>query len=51
MIRAGESLGTGPGYTDDPRQASAEAGQRYLEAIVRGLPAFLLDFHRGHPSG
>ena len=51
VIRAGESLGTGPGYTDDPRQASAEVGQRYLEAIARGLSSFLLDFHRSHPSG
>jgi creatinine amidohydrolase len=25
VMRAGESLGTSPGYTDDPRQASAEA--------------------------
>jgi creatinine amidohydrolase len=51
VIRAGESLGAGPGYTDDPRQASAAAGERYLEAIARGLSAFLIDFHRGHPSG
>jgi creatinine amidohydrolase len=50
VIRAGESLGSGPGYTDDPSLASAEAGRRYLDAIVPALARFLTDLHRAHPA-
>lgn len=50
VIRAGESLGTGPGYSDDPSRASAGAGRRYLETIVRALAGFLGDLHRRHPT-
>lgn len=47
---AGIKTGTGPGYTDDPRAATAEAGRRYLETMYRAVAAFLLDFHRRHPQ-
>ena len=50
VIRAGESLGNGPGYTDDPSRASAEAGRDYLDAIVPALAHFLTDLHRAHPA-
>jgi hypothetical protein len=49
VIRAGESLGTGPGYTDDPSEASPEAGERYLAAVAGALKRFLVDFHKAHP--
>jgi creatinine amidohydrolase len=41
VIRAGSALGAGPGYTDDPSKATAEAGNRYLDIVVRELAAFL----------
>lgn len=41
---AGHNLGTGPGYTDNPANASAEHGQRFLEIISRELASFLVDF-------
>lgn len=50
VILAGQRLGTGPGYSDDPAKATAEAGQRYLATIVRAVAAFLTDFHRRHPD-
>ena len=50
VVWAGQSLGTGPGYTDDPSQATPTAGQAYLDAVVRGLAQFLVDFHRKHPT-
>src|SRR5579884_3829668 len=40
VIRAGSSLGSGPGYTDDPSRASAEAGRRMLDIITREVAAF-----------
>src|SRR5207244_3465025 len=47
VIRAGSSLGSGPGYTDDPSRASAEAGSRMLDLIVREVAAFLVELGRG----
>lgn len=47
IIRAGARLGTGPGYTDNPANASAEAGQRFLAIIARELAAFFGDVGRG----
>lgn len=47
VIRAGESLGSGPGYTDNPASASAAHGQRFLEIISREVARFLVDFARG----
>jgi creatinine amidohydrolase len=44
VIRAGHSLGTGPGYTDNPANGSAALGQRYLEIIAREVANFLVDF-------
>lgn len=44
VIHSGESLGSGPGYTDDPSNASAEAGERMLATICRQLAAFIVDF-------
>lgn len=46
VVRAGGSLGAGPGYTDDPSKASAEAGRRYLDLIAREVAAFLIDLAR-----
>jgi creatinine amidohydrolase len=43
LIRAGSALGAGPGYTDDPSKASAEAGNRYIDIVARELAAFLVD--------
>lgn len=42
VIRAGVSLGSGPGYTDDPSKATAEAGNRYLDLVARELAKFLI---------
>src|SRR5579884_2753997 len=47
VIRAGVSLGSGPGYTDDPSRAAAEAGQRALDLIGREVAAFLVELTRG----
>ena len=47
VIKAGVSLGSGPGYTDDPSRASAEAGRRMLEIVARELAAFLVELARG----
>jgi len=44
VIRAGEKLGSGPGYTDNPANASAEHGQRFLEIISREVASFLVKF-------
>jgi creatinine amidohydrolase len=44
VIKAGVSLGSGPGYTDNPANASAEHGQRFLTIIVRELAEFLTHF-------
>jgi creatinine amidohydrolase len=49
VMPGGESLGSGPGYTDDPSKASAEAGRRYLDAIAHSLATFLTAFHKRHP--
>lgn len=51
VLLAGRRMGDGPGYTDDPASATPEAGQRYLDAIVRSVAAFLVAFHRQHPPG
>ena len=47
VVRAGGSLGSGPGYTDDPSKATAEAGNRYLDLVVRELAKFLVGLARG----
>ena len=44
VIRAGQSLGTGPGYTDDPSNASAAHGERFLAIISREVAKFLVRF-------
>jgi creatinine amidohydrolase len=44
IIRAGQTLGSGPGYTDDPSRGSAEHGQRFLEIIAREVARFLVEF-------
>lgn len=44
VIRAGQRLGTGPGYTDDPASATAEQGQRLLELISAQVASFLVEF-------
>ena len=46
LIRAGSKLGDGPGYTDDPSKATAEAGNRYLDIVSRELAAFLVNLAR-----
>jgi creatinine amidohydrolase len=43
VIRAGSSLGSGPGYTDDPSRASAERGARILAVITAEVARFLTD--------
>lgn len=45
--RAGQALGDGPGYTDDPSRGSADHGMRFLKIISRELAAFVVDFARG----
>lgn len=50
VFLVGQRMGDGPGYTDDPAAATAEEGQRYLDAIVRAVVAFLVAFHRQHPA-
>jgi creatinine amidohydrolase len=42
VIKAGSSLGAGPGYTDDPSRASADTGNRFLGIVARELAAFLV---------
>jgi len=44
VIHAGQSLGSGPGYTDNPANASAEHGERFLGIICREVARFLVDF-------
>jgi creatinine amidohydrolase len=46
VLRAGVSLGSGPGYTDDPAAASAAHGERFLAIISRELARFLVDVAR-----
>ncbi|MGH2459782.1 MAG: creatininase family protein [Chloroflexota bacterium] len=47
VIRAGHSLGDGPGYTDNPANASAEHGMRFLKIISREVAQFVVSFARG----
>lgn len=47
VIRAGHALGDGPGYTDDPANASAEHGMRFLKIISREVAQFVVSFARG----
>jgi hypothetical protein len=46
LIKAGQSLGSSPGYSDDPANASAEHGRRFLTIIAREVAKFLIDFSR-----
>ena len=39
---------TKSGTWGDARKSNPEAGERYLEAVTKGLSGFLVDFHRGH---
>lgn len=51
LIRiAGRRRGVGPGYTDDPSAATAEAGRKYLSIIARDVAAFIVDVHRQHSA-
>ncbi|HEX5414151.1 MAG TPA: creatininase family protein [Chloroflexota bacterium] len=44
VIKAGQSLGSGPGYTDNPANASAAHGERFLAIISREVARFLVNF-------
>lgn len=44
VIRAGQSLGDGPGFTDNPANASAEHGLRFLKIISQEVARFLVEF-------
>jgi hypothetical protein len=46
VIREGGSIGTGPGYSDDPSRGSAEHGQHMLGIISREVARFLVEFSR-----
>ena len=46
VSRAGQLLGQGPGYTDDPSRASVEHGNHLLGIISREVATFLVDFAR-----
>ena len=47
VIHAGQSLGSGPGFTDNPANASAEHGKRFLDIITREVAKFLVEFAQG----
>ena len=46
VSRAGQLLGQGPGYTDDPSRASVAHGEHLLGIITREVAKFLVDFGR-----
>jgi creatinine amidohydrolase len=45
-VQAHGTWGAGPGYTDNPAAATAQAGQACLEIIVQKTAEFLAAFHR-----
>ena len=47
VIQAGQNLGNGPGYTDNPANATAEHGQRFLDIIADEVAKFLVEFATG----
>ena len=47
VIQAGQNLGSGPGYTDNPANGTAEHGQRFLEIIADEVAKFLVAFAQG----
>ena len=46
VSRAGQLLGQGPGYTDDPSRASVAHGEHLLGIITREVATYLVDFAR-----
>jgi creatinine amidohydrolase len=47
VIRAGGSLGAGPGYTDNPANGTAAHGERFLGIIAEEVARFLVAFAGG----